>query len=171
MTTDSAQRQRRPQPTIREEGKEMTLPMETRSDEGTGISSVTVDVPVEASAAFTWDVIRDIYAVDTRLIPGFAVTVEKRPDSRVVTFANGMRATERIVELDDDARRLQYQVTDSTVTHHLGTQVVREDDAGVHLMWTTEFAPASLLDFTTTNMRTAAQLMKTTIDTAYANQR
>ncbi|MDX3128673.1 hypothetical protein PV367_02395 [Streptomyces europaeiscabiei] len=84
----------------------MTLPMETRSDEETGISSVTVDIPVNAGAAFTWDVIRDIYAVDTRLIPGFAVTVEQGPDSRIVTFANGMRATERIVELDDDARRL-----------------------------------------------------------------
>ncbi|WP_055713450.1 SRPBCC family protein [Streptomyces torulosus] len=147
----------------------MTLPMETRSDEETGISSVTVDIPVEAGAAFTWHVIRDIYAVDT-LIPGFAVAVEKRPDSRIVTFADGMRATERIVELDDDARRLQYRVTDSTVTHHLGTQVVREDDAGVHLVWTTEFAPASLLDYTTANMRAAAELMKTTIDTAYANQ-
>ncbi|WP_327341651.1 hypothetical protein [Streptomyces europaeiscabiei] len=60
---------------------------------------------------------------------------------------------------------------DSTVTHDLGTQVVREDDAGVHLVWTTEFAPASLLDFTTTNMRAAAELMKAMIDTAYANQR
>lgn len=145
--------------------------METRSDEETGISSVTVDISVEASAAFTWDVIRDIYAVNTRLIPGFAVTVERGPDSRIVTFADGMRATERIAELDDDARRLRYQVTDSTVTHHLGTQVVREDDTGVHLVWTTEFAPASLLDYTTTNMRAAAELMKTTIDTAYANQR
>jgi hypothetical protein len=170
MTTDSAQRQRRPQPTFREE-RELTLPMETRSDEETGVSSVTVDIPVEASAAFTWDVVRDIYAVDTRLIPGFAVTVEQGPDSRVVTFANGMRATERIVELDDDARRLQYQVTDSPATHHLGTQVVREDDAGVHLVWTTEFAPASLLDLTAANMRAAAELMKTTIDTAYTNPR
>jgi len=151
-------------------GKELTLPMETRSDEGTGVSSVTVDIPIEAGATFTWDVVRDIYAVNTRLIPGFAIAVEQGPGSRIVTFADGLRATERIVELDDDARRLQYQVTDSPATHHLGTQIVREDDTGVHLVWTTEFAPASLLGYTTTNMRAAAQLMKTTIDTAYANQ-
>jgi hypothetical protein len=55
----------------------MTLFMEIRSDEATGVSSVTVDIPVEASAASTWDVVRDVYAVDTRLIPGFAIAVEK----------------------------------------------------------------------------------------------
>ncbi|WP_164478578.1 SRPBCC family protein [Mycolicibacterium stellerae] len=145
--------------------------MQTRTDEETSISAVTVDIPIDASAEFTWDVIRDIYAVNTRLIPGFAVAVEKGPNSRIVTFVDGMKVTERIVEVDDDARRMVYQVIDGPVTHHQGSQVVREDDAGVHLVWTTEFAPASLLDLTSRSMEVAAELMKTTIDTAYANQR
>jgi hypothetical protein len=149
----------------------MTLFMEIRYEE-TGVSSVTVDVLVEAGGAFTWDVVRDVYAVDTRLIPGFVVAVEKGPDSRIVTFADGMTVTERIVELDDDARRLQYQATEGgPLTHHLGTMIVREDDAGVHLVWTTEFAPASVVDHATTTMRTTAELMKKTIDAAFVGER
>jgi hypothetical protein len=149
----------------------MTLFMEIRSDEATGVSSVTVDIPVEASAAFTWDVVRDVYAVDTRLIPGFAIAVEKGPDTRTVTFTNGLTVTERIVELDDHARQLKYQAADGPLTHHLGIQVVREDDAGVHLVWTTEFAPASMMDTALTTMRTLAEIMKKTINTAFTGER
>jgi hypothetical protein len=83
-----------------------------------------------------------------------------------------MEATERIVEIDDDARRVVYQTTEGApLTHHLGTQVVRGDDAGVHLVWTTEFAPASLREWVTTAMPQSAELMKKTIDDAYADQK
>lgn len=45
----------------------MTLLMEVRYEEA-GVSSVTVDVVVDASAEFAWDAVRDVYAVDTRLL-------------------------------------------------------------------------------------------------------
>jgi hypothetical protein len=57
------------------------------------------------------------------------------------------------------------------LTHHLGIQVVREDDAGVHLVWTTEFAPASMMDTALTTMRTLAEIMKKTINTAFTGER
>ncbi|MDX3247912.1 SRPBCC family protein [Streptomyces sp. ME18-1-4] len=149
----------------------MALPLQIDLNEATGISAVTVDIPVDASAAFVWDVVRDIYAVHKRLIPGAAVAVDQEPDTRIVTFADGMKATERVLELNDDARRLVYQTTeDAPATHHLGTQVVREDDTGVYLVWTTEFAPASLHDWVTSLMNEFAELMKKTLDAAYASQ-
>jgi hypothetical protein len=156
---------------IRKEKTAMTLPMQIDVNEATGITAMTVDIPVDASAAFVWDAVRDIYAVHKRLIPGAAVAVDQEPDTRIVTFADGMKATERIVELDDDARRLVYQMTEGApLTHHLGTVVVREDDAGAHLVWTTEFAPASLHDWATSVMGELAELMKKTLDGAYASQ-
>ena len=149
----------------------MTLLMGVRYEEA-GISSVTVDVVVEASAEFTWDAVRDVYAVDTRLIPGFAIRVERGPDSRTVTFANEMKITERILEVDDGARKVTYQATEGgPLTHHLGSQTVREDEQGVHLVWTTEFTPASVVDYATSTMRTGVELMKKTIDTAFADRR
>jgi polyketide cyclase/dehydrase/lipid transport protein len=156
---------------IRKDKTAMTLPMQIDSNEATGISAMTVDIPVDASAAFVWDAVRDIYAVHKRLIPGAAVAVDQEPDTRIVTFADGMKATERILELNDDARRLVYQTTEGApLTHHLGTMVVREDDTGVYLVWTTEFAPASLHDWATSLMNEFAELMKKTIDAAYASQ-
>ena len=149
----------------------MTLLMEVRYEEA-GVSSVTVDVVVEASADFAWDAVRDVYAVDTRLIPGFAIHVDKGPDSRTVTFVNDMKITERILDVDDDARKLTYQATEGgPLTHHLGSQTVREDEQGVHLVWTTEFTPASVVDYATSTMRTGVELMKKTIDTAFADRR
>ncbi|WP_086669237.1 hypothetical protein [Lentzea kentuckyensis] len=110
----------------------MTLPMQIDFNEETGISAMTVDIPVDASAAFAWDAVDDIYAVHKRLV---------------------------------------YQTTEGTpLTHHLGTMVVREDDTGVHLVWTTEFAPASQHDWATSLMNEFAELMKKTLDAAYASQ-
>ena len=42
-------------------------------------------------------------------------------DTRVVTFANGLVVHERIVDVDDDARRLAYTVLDGPFTHHHAT--------------------------------------------------
>ena len=149
----------------------MALAMEIHADEVTGVTSITVEIPLAADAAFVWDVVRDIYAVDTRLIPGFATAVERGPEIRTVTFASGLTVTERIVEIDDQARRLVYQATDLPATYHLSTQVVREDEAGAHLVWTTEFSPPARLEHATMNVRAAAELMKTTIDAAFAEER
>jgi hypothetical protein len=44
--------------------------------EATGISAMTVAIPVDADAAFLWDAVRDIYAVHKRLLPGAAVAVD-----------------------------------------------------------------------------------------------
>jgi hypothetical protein len=155
----------------REEKTAMTLPMQIDLDEATGITAMTVDISLDAGAAFVWDAVRDIYAVHKRLLPGAAVAVDPAPDARIVTFADGMKATERIVELNDDARRLVYQTTEGApLTHHLSTMVVREDDTGVHLVWTTEFAPASQHDWATSLVNEFAALMKKTLDAAYAGR-
>jgi hypothetical protein len=147
----------------------MPLPMHIEEDHDTGIVAVTIDIAVEASAEFVWDVLRDVYAVDTRLIPGFATGVVEGPGTRTVTFSHGTTVTERIVELDEAARRIVYQAVDAPFTHHLGSQAVREGEDGVHLVWTTEFAPASLLDGAIRTMQSAAKIMKATIDQDFAD--
>jgi hypothetical protein len=136
-------------------------------EDAAGIGSVSADIVLSTTAAFAWDVIRDVYSVATRLIPGFATAVDAQPQARIVTFVNGLTVTERIVELDDAARRLVYQVVDGPTTYHLGTQQITEDADGVHLVWTTAFAPASLRDITQTSMAAAANLMEATINAGF----
>jgi hypothetical protein len=63
-------------------------------------------ITVKATVEQVWDVMRDIGALHTRLAPGFVVDTKLEPDARVVTFANGRIVRERIVTIDNDARRL-----------------------------------------------------------------
>jgi hypothetical protein len=130
--------------------------------------SVSVDIAIDASSSFVWDVIRDIYAVDTRLLPGFATHVEATSaDVRTVTFANGLTVAERVVTLDDDQRTLVYQAIDGPMEHHRASQVVTDDGHGnARLVWTTQFAPARLVEAAGRNIGSIARLMKATIEQA-----
>lgn len=169
MTSSADRKASSPAVSIDSEAR-LRLPMDVHTDDVTGVTSISIHIPLSADAAFSWDVVRDISAVDTRLIPGFATSVEPGPGTRTVTFANGMTVTERIIEINDDDRRLRYQAIDGPATHHLGTQSVTPDDAGSHLVWTTEFSPPTLLDLTINSMCAAAELMRTTIDAAFARR-
>jgi hypothetical protein len=130
--------------------------------------AVSVDIPIRANASFVWDVIRDVYAVDTRLIPGFATRVEREASgARIVTFANGLTVTERIVVVDDDQRTLVYAAVDGPMDHHRATQVVSDDGSGgSRLLWTTQFAPGTLVEAGCRNIGAIARLMKGTIERA-----
>ena len=63
-------------------------------------------------------------------------------DDRIVTFANGMVVRERIVDLDDQARRLAYSVVDGPFTHHHATfTVTAEPDGTSRLTWVADLLP------------------------------
>ncbi len=63
-------------------------------------------------------------------------------DTRVVTFANGMVVHERIVDVDDDARRLAYTVLDGPFTHHHATFVVAAEPDGTSVLsWVSDVLP------------------------------
>ena len=62
--------------------------------------------------------------------------------THVVTFANGIVVHERIVDVDDDARRLAYTVLDGPFTHHHATfQVTAEPDRTSVLTWVSDLLP------------------------------
>ncbi len=84
------------------------------------MTSFAVEVGTNASAAAVWDVIRDIGALHTRLVPGFVTNSELVPGGRRVTFANGMTVIELIVSLDGNLHRLVWtaQGGASGVTHY-----------------------------------------------------
>ena len=70
------------------------------------MASVVREIVTGARPSEAWDAIRDVGALHTRLVPGFVVDTRLEPGARVVTFANGMVVRERIIALDDRARRL-----------------------------------------------------------------
>ena len=82
------------------------------------MASIRKELNVNASADHVWAALRDIGQVHTRLAREFVIDTRLDGDSRLVTFANGEVVRERIVDIDDRARRLAYAVVDWRTTHH-----------------------------------------------------
>lgn len=84
-----------------------------------------------------------------RVAPGFVVATTLDGDDRIVTFANGAQAREKLVTCDDVQRRLVYAVVESGLgaTHHQAAVEVHDDGrpgAGCRLVWTTDVLPDDL---------------------------
>ncbi len=115
------------------------------------MASIIKTVDLDAEAAHVWDAVRDVEALPTRLVPGFVTATELEPASdkgttRVVTFFNGLVVRERIVAIDDAARRLSYSVVGTGATHHNASVQVfdRESPGGrgaCRLVWITDVLP------------------------------
>jgi len=99
---------------------------------------------VDAAPALVWDALRDFSAVHTRLAPGFvtACEMEQGGDVRHITFANGYDVRERLVGIDEQARRLAYTVVGGKAAHHhASAQVLAEPDGRTRFVWITDVLP------------------------------
>ena len=66
-------------------------------------------------------------------------------DARVVTFANGLVLRERIVDIDDSARRMVYASVGGRATHHQASmQVFAAEGGNSRLVWITDVLPVDL---------------------------
>ncbi|HZM95026.1 MAG TPA: SRPBCC family protein [Vicinamibacterales bacterium] len=111
------------------------------------MASIQKELNINAPAEHVWAAIRDVGAVHTRFARQFVIDTQLDGDSRLVTFANGEVVRERIVTIDDRARRLAYAVVDWRTTHHNASfQVVPDDGARCRLVWITDLLPDTLAD-------------------------
>jgi carbon monoxide dehydrogenase subunit G len=112
------------------------------------MASIHREVLVDAAPEHVWAAVRDVGAAHERLVPGVLVDARLDGDSRVVTFASGAVVRERLVALDDDARRFAYTVVDGPfdTTHHNASMQVFADGAGSRLVWVTDVLPDQLAE-------------------------
>jgi carbon monoxide dehydrogenase subunit G len=112
------------------------------------MSTIIREVTIDADPDSCWDALRDFAALDKRLAPGFiAESRLEGPDTRVVTFFNGAVVRERLVGVDDRARRLAYSVIESrfsTVHHNAAVQIIHDGDGCSRFVWTTDVLPDEL---------------------------
>jgi hypothetical protein len=112
------------------------------------MATIIREVVVEADATSVWAALRDFGALQEKLAPGFVTGCRlETSDTRVVTFFNGAEARERLVGVDEDARRLAYTVIKSgfDATHHNGGAQVIDDGAGrSRFAWTVDVLPDEL---------------------------
>lgn len=70
------------------------------------MASIRKEIPLAAHPDAVWAAVRDFGAVHRRVFPGVLTDAHLDGDARVVTFANGLVVRERLVAIDDDARRI-----------------------------------------------------------------
>ena len=98
-------------------------------------------------AAAAWSAVRDFGALHKRLVPGFvtACVLEEDGAVRLVTFGNGMQVRERLVTLDDAARRLVYTAEGGRATHYNAVvEVLEGSTGGSRLVWTVDLLPDAM---------------------------
>src|SRR5688500_4130077 len=106
------------------------------------MASIRKEIPIKSSAAKVWEVVRDIGALHTRLVPGFVVATRLENEARVVTFGSGLVVRELIVDLDEEARRLVWSARGAQLTHHNASlQVFPDGDGRCRLVWIADLLP------------------------------
>jgi hypothetical protein len=87
------------------------------------------------------DVGGDVGAAD-KAFPGVLTDSRLDGEVRTVTFANGMVVKERIVDIDEAARRVAYAVIDGRFSHHNASmQVLARGEGACGVVWTSDLLP------------------------------
>lgn len=105
------------------------------------MASIRKEVSLALDPDAVWEAFADVGQVHTRLAPGFVTDCQLEEGARLVTFANGVRVRELIVDVDAARRRLAYSVVDGTPSHHHATFEVLAEPSGARVIWTADLLP------------------------------
>jgi hypothetical protein len=128
------------------------------------MASIHKEMHVDAAADDVWAAFRNVGALHTRLARGFVTDTKLEGDTRMVTFANGIVARERIVDICDEKRRLAYAVVEGRPTHHHATFQVFPEGAGCRIVWIADLLPNELKGAIESMMDHGIRAMKSTLE-------
>jgi carbon monoxide dehydrogenase subunit G len=132
------------------------------------MASIRREISIAAPPALVWDALRDFGAVHRRLVPGFLVDARTDGRDRVVTFFNGSVLRERLVDRDDDARRLVWWILPGPLgfEHHNGSAQVFAEGDGSRFVWTTDVLPDQLAQRLSPMIERGLDVIKQTLESA-----
>jgi hypothetical protein len=129
------------------------------------MASVHKEIVIDASAERVWDALRDWGALHVRLVPGFATDAQLDGKDRIVTFFNGSVLRERLVDRDDEARRLVWSIADPPYIHHNASAQVFADGADrSRFVWIADFLPNELASRAASLIDQALSVIKRTLE-------
>jgi carbon monoxide dehydrogenase subunit G len=133
------------------------------------MASIRSEITIDASPQEVWDAVRDWGALHERLVPGFVLDTRLDGVDRIVTFFNGAIARERLVDLDDEARRLVWSIVDGPYEHHNGSvQIHPEGEHGARFVWVADLLPNEMAALTGEMMDKGTRIAKQTIEARVA---
>ena len=122
---------------------------------------VSVAVDVEAA----WAALRRVGRAHELFAP-VLVGGQLDGDTRIVTFANGMVARERILDVDDQRKRVAYAVVDGPglAFHHASREVVEDGPGRCRFRWITDFLPQEAGEALTPLIEQGGQALKKNLE-------
>jgi carbon monoxide dehydrogenase subunit G len=131
------------------------------------MASIRKEILINAPCTAIWDAIRDVGALHVRLVPGFVVDTRIEGEDRIVTMGNGAVVRERIVDVDEGARRLVWSIVGGRFSHHNGAiQVFEQPGGGSRVVWMADLLPHALAVQIAAMMEQGLSVMKRTLERA-----
>jgi hypothetical protein len=138
---------------------------------GESMASIRKEIWIDGTVDHAWDALGDWGALHERLAPGFVTGVQLEGSDRLVTFFNGAVVRERLVDLDENARRVAWSIVDGPYMHHNGSAQVFGDADGVRFVWITDLLPDELVPRTEAMMEQGLRAIKAKLESAAAVSR
>src|ERR1044072_5026139 len=125
------------------------------------MASIYKEISLDARPEDVWAAVRDYGAVHQRVAPGFVSACRLEGDPRMVTFANGNVAQERLVTLDDARMRLVYAVVSPRLRQHRASiQVFAEGGNRSRVVWIADVLPNEIGPYIDSQMDLGALAMQ-----------
>ena len=106
------------------------------------MASIRREISILAPADQLWSALRDVGALHIRLVPGFVTDCQWDGEGRDITFVNGVKARELIVDVDDESRRVAWTAVGGRLSHHnASAQVLAEGGAACRVVWIADLLP------------------------------
>ncbi|QJW83981.1 SRPBCC family protein [Ramlibacter terrae] len=130
------------------------------------MASIRKEFSVALPPAAAWAALRDFGAVHRVLAVGFVsdCVLEEEGAVRQLTFANGVTARERLVDIDDARRRIVYTSQGGRATHHNASAEVLAEGTGSRFVWITDVLPDALAPALEGMMEAGARAMQATLE-------
>jgi hypothetical protein len=129
------------------------------------MASITEQVSVSIDADRAWRALRDVGRAHELFAP---VLVKGSIDGgvRTVTFANGMVLDERILDVDDERRRVAYAVLNGPGMefHHASMQILDAGPGRCQFVWITDVHPAAVVASITPLITQGTQALKKNLE-------
>ena len=137
------------------------------------MASIRTEFDINLDADRAWRVIGDWAKGPVGMACGHVVSSQADGDIRVVAFATGKVARERLIAHDEEMRRIVYSLIGGTVTpehDNAVMQIVPGDSGRCRFAWSRDVLPDELAGPLHAAMEEASQVIKRTLDKDSAAQ-
>ncbi len=103
-------------------------------------------IDIDATADAAWAKLSDTPNIASLI--SFMETSEQDDDVRVCSIEGGGKLVEKIVEIDQDLKRVAYSITESPLSmeYHAASMQIVPNSRKCQFVWTTDVQPAAVVD-------------------------